>query len=244
MSPRGQRPVSPREQPPAAPSPQGALPLPPTPAPPAPTLGCTPMYKLKPMVRENLFNPVPIESWSTVAIATRLPVQALTAHATLSLTLMQVFCTRSFHVTVSSLGLSCQRCPSISHSHCWACVGGVFQCVTHSLIGFSRGGRLSMSHTLITCPLLVISFQITQTLLLGLSWSRLPTSGYVCTARLSPTPAAPPANRGNPEPLSPRPARRKGSAPPSRDPSPPPKHSWAEGHPHAAERGLEQQVSR
>ncbi|KAL0019431.1 hypothetical protein WJX79_004509 [Trebouxia sp. C0005] len=67
-------------------------------------------------------------------------------------------------------------------------------------------------------------------------------------ARLSPTPAAaPPSSRGNLEPVSPRPARRKGSAPSSRDPSPPPRNSWADGHAQpaaAADRALEQQPSR
>ncbi|KAL3160225.1 hypothetical protein ABBQ32_010980 [Trebouxia sp. C0010 RCD-2024] len=65
-------------------------------------------------------------------------------------------------------------------------------------------------------------------------------------ARISPTPAAaPPPNRGNVEPLSPRPARRKGSAPSSRDPSPPPRNSWADGQAQAAaDRALEQQASR
>lgn len=64
---------------------------------------------------------------------------------------------------------------------------------------------------------------------------------------MSPTPAAGPApNRGgNVEPLSPRPARRKGSAPSSRDPSPPPRNSWADGQAQAAaDRALEQQASR
>ncbi|DBA89426.1 TPA: hypothetical protein ACH3X1_004062 [Trebouxia sp. C0004] len=72
-----------------------------------------------------------------------------------------------------------------------------------------------------------------------------PTAAPSPQARLSPTPAAvPPSSRGNLEPVSPRPARKKGSALSSRDPSPPPKTSWADGHAHpAADRALEQQPS-